>query len=489
VHATHVFLKLVQPVPTARLVAINNIPAGEERTVPFTFVVPGGALPTVCRHHVNSNAVREAHLQLPPSMGAEVPADSEGSLGTKIDDMTPPALKIIYFIRVRLLDRLPSTDSRRAPTKSVAEDLRIIRIIPAIAEQPPVNIQGQEEDYTLRKVKAVKKGMFKTASTGQLILESSQPGPLRLPAPDLQSSNLSSQGVINSTATVTLRFDPTDAKGQPPRLGNLISKLKVLTFYQSNPSEDWPKRADMSSDFRRQIQVETVNLSSRTMASAQWQRQEPSSNMSSPSSPELLRTVTTAQPTTVPAPSEEHNPANPFYLAHLLIPITLPPGKHFVPTFHSCLVSRVYILELAQEFKSSSSNTISQSSTLRVPIQILSEPREGTNAVEIPAYGDPDENEEDVDDYFTPRTRGPPPPAFTTTSNSTFGQSSGLGAASSGDQLPPEYSASPPPMSRGARGSMTRRLSPPYGMGLNGEAVSPRGLSPPYSPRTGTACG
>lgn len=469
VHATHVFLKLVQPIPTARLVAINEIPAGEERTVPFTFVVPGGALPTICRHHVTSNAVREAHLQLPPSMGAEVQTDPDGGGRDKLDDMTPPALKIIYFIRVRLLERLPSTDSRRPPTRSVAEDLRVIRIIPAIPEQPPVDIQGQEEDYTLRKVKAVKKGMFKTASTGQLIVESSQPAPLRLPAPDVESSHLSSQNVINSTATITLRFDPTESKGQPPRLGNLISKLKVLTFYQSNPAEDWPKRYDINQDFRRQIQVETVTLSSRAMASAQWQRHEPSSNGTSPVSPELLRTITTTQPSTVPAPSEEHNPANPFFLAHLLIPITLPSNKHFVPTFHSCLVSRVYILELTQEFKSSSSNTLSQSSTLRVPIQILSEPREGTDCGAIPAYGEPDEHEEDVDDYFTPRTTGPPPPAFTATSSSTVGQPGGMGLTSEGTgQLPPEYSASPPSTTRGMSG---------------GTVVSPRGMSPPYSPR------
>ena len=450
-HATHVFLKLVQPVPTALLVSINDIPANESRVVPFNFVVPSHALPTICRHRVESPAVREAHLKLPPSFGegAVLPADADGSGGSKYDDMCPPALKISYSIRIRLLKKHASNDSHdeRPQMKTLMEELRRIRVVPAIPEQPPVNVEAQESEYCLRKVKTVKKGMFKGTSTGQLVLETVQPPPLRLPAPNTSSN--SDTCPVSTIATVTLRYDPSDASSQPPKLGNLSSKLKVLTFYHSYALENWPNQADMTADYRRQIMIENVSLSSRTMASVSWQRCEPGSG-NADASPELFRS-TTSMATRIPAASAEHDPSLPYYLAHLLVPITLPKSKHFVPTFHNCLVSRLYILELAQDFKGTGSNTVSQHGTLRVPVQVTSEPRQGQGGGETDAetiYVEPsDDGEDELGDYFTPRTVGPPPPAFSTTQYSGDGGGNAAGAggggANVGEGLPPEYSASP----------------------------------------------
>jgi len=328
--------------------------------------------------------------------------------------------------------------------KTIIEELRRIRVVPAIPEQPPVNVEAQESEYCLRKVKTVKKGMFKGTSTGQLILETVQPPPLRLPAPN--TSDTSGPCQVSTIATVTLRYDPSDASSQPPKLGNLSSKLKVLTFYHSYALENWPSQAEMTADYRRQIAIDTVSLSSRTMASVNWQRCEPGSD-NADASPELFRS-TTSTATRVPAASAERDPMLPYHLAHLLVPITLPKSKHFVPTFHNCLVSRLYILELAQDFKGTGSNTVSQHGTLRVPIQITSEPREGQGVGETDAqmYGEPDEdddNDDELGDYFTPRTIGPPPPAFSTTQYAGNGTSAGTDAgAELGEQLPPEYSAS-----------------------------------------------
>ena len=461
-HATHVFLKLVQPVSSALLVSINDIPANESRVVPFNFVVPGHALPTICRHRVESPAVREAHLQLPPSFGegAIVPAESDGSSGSKYDDMCPSALKISYGIRIRLMKRNPSNDAHddQPQMKTLMEELRRIRISPAIPEQPPVNVEAHESEYCLRKVKSVKKGMFKGTSTGQLILETVQPPPLRIPAPN--TSDTSGPCAISTVATVTLRYDPSDASSQPPKLGNLSSKLKVLTFYHSYALENWPSQAEMTSDYRRQIAIDTVSLSSRTMASVNWQRCEPGSD-NTDASPELFRSTTTTA-TRIPAASVERDPTFPYYLAHLLVPIALPNSKHFVPTFHNCLVSRLYILELAQDFKGTGSNTVSQHGTLRVPIQITSEPREGApGEPEEFMYGEPDDdgdNDDELEDYFTPRSIGPPPPAFSTTQDAGSGTAAGANgsASAAGEQLPPEYSASSALQTAGQNLSLSR---------------------------------
>lgn len=280
VNASHTFMKLVQPVPLTRLATIRDIPVNESRSIPFTFVVPSHALPTICRHHVGSHGVREAHLLLPPSLGSgnEVPAEPDKSGVTKLDDFCPPAISVTYTIRVRLLDRgVPPDQNGRSKPKTLAEEDRKIRIIPAIPEQPPINVQGQEDEYCLRKVKSIKKGMFK-GSSGELVIETTQPPPLRLPAPDMQSANLAEESLVNTVATVALRYEPKDPKEPPPKLGNMTSKLKVLNFYHSFPVETFPTQAQMQHDNRRQMSIETLTLSSRTMASAQWHRQEPEVN-------------------------------------------------------------------------------------------------------------------------------------------------------------------------------------------------------------------
>lgn len=464
IKATHIFLKLVQPIPTSTLVQINDIPANETRLVPFTFVVPGHALPTICRHHVESPAVRNAHLELPPSLGAgsEVPSEEDGTGITKLEDYCPNMVTISYYIRVKLTKAAGFDDNGRPRMKPVAEETRKLRVIPATAEQPPISIEGQEEEYCLRRVKAVKKGMFKPTS-GHFTMESVQPGPLRLPAPTMSCANFYMASLMHTVATVTLRFDSENANDTPPKLAMLNSKLKVITFYQSMPLEDWPKRTTLMHDPRRQVNIDTVALSTRNMGSVTWHRQDASTP---PQQPPI-------HPIPAP-PTKEVNPSKPFYLAQLLVPITLPPNKHFVPTFHSCLVSRIYVLELSQEFKATGNN-LNQSCTLRIPVQILSEPREGAGTVPTPAYAEPDEeyvdDEEELGDYFTPRTTGPPPPAFTATSPSNARRQSGLGD----DQLPPQYEDVPQPPA-----STRRHASPAYEHALRSPPNTRRHASPPY---------
>lgn len=249
--------------------------------------------------------------------GNEVPAEPDKTGITKLEDFCPPAISVTYTIRVRLLERGEVGEGGRAKPKIIAEEDRKIRIIPAIPEQPPINVEGQEDEYCLRKVKSIKKGMFKGTS-GELVIETTQPPPLRLPAPDMQSANLAEESLVNTVATVALRFEPKDAKEQPPKLGNMTSKLKVLTFYHSYPLAKYPNRADMQHDARRQMTIDTLTLSSRTMASAQWYRQEPEGNGQQPAlrhtTSGLTASVSTLAPPPLPIPA---NPQNGVTFQHL----------------------------------------------------------------------------------------------------------------------------------------------------------------------------
>jgi hypothetical protein len=69
---------------------------------------------------------------------------------------------------------------------------------------------------------------------------------------------------------------------------------------------------------------------------------------------------------------------NVFYTASIIVPITLPPGKAFVPTFHSCLISRIYALELCVSYQTPNANALASSVTLKIPLQVTSAYREGS---------------------------------------------------------------------------------------------------------------
>lgn len=64
-------------------------------------------------------------------------------------------------------------------------------------------------------------------------------------------------------------------------------------------------------------------------------------------------------------PSKDYKQGK-FYTAQILVPTTLPLSKNFIPTFHSCLISRTYTLSLkmaAQGLRLS----------LKVPIQVCAQ--------------------------------------------------------------------------------------------------------------------
>ena len=351
------FLRLVQPIDESGLPEPRVLEEGRTYDFPFTFNVPERLLPQACNHARESDAVHEEHLYLPPSLGDPLVASQDGK--TLLDDMAPDMGVISYAIKVRI------TKGRgpRGKLAVISEESRRLRVIPARAESPPLTIQGgQTDDYRLRKEKDIKKGMFK-GKLGRLIMESVQPKSLRLPPVRGEASC-----PVTTMATVNVRFDPANECAEPPRLNQLISKLKVSTFFGSIPMREMPVRA---SDFHyssvRGIYNETVNLSSRCLGSVQW---EYHSTISTPIRRDSAFSALSGRGTVMPSPSEAYH-GKSFYTATILVPITLPRGnKLFTPTFHSCLISRIYTLDLQL---SAHAPGIMPTLSLKLPIQLSAE--------------------------------------------------------------------------------------------------------------------
>lgn len=382
----HVFLKLLQPVDSDDLPENNLLKAGQTYSVDFLFRVPPSLLPCVCSHKVENESMRKSHLDLPPSMGDPAICGDGHQL---MDDIAPAMARIGYAVRVCATTRLAN-----GKTVVAAERMEKVLIMPSREEAPPAHID-EGSFYVMRRERAVRKGLFKIGKIGHITAETVQPKPLRLRHPHKQSIE-----PVTTTATVSLRFDPTHEEDQPPMLGNIGTKLRVYTFFGAAPYRIIPEvhRCDSWSNLYG-VYSEGVDLASRNLSTVSWTRHEPGSDISRTSSTvsEMARrpsTFSTAS-TPIPEPSAAHNPDLPFYTASVLVPVSLPTPpqnsassslassvptaaytktpKIFLPTFHSCIISRSYILDMVLSWHTPGTSVSNPHITLKTPVQITAE--------------------------------------------------------------------------------------------------------------------
>lgn len=409
-NAQHTFLRLRQPIDEATLPQPRVIEVGRTYRFPFTFVVPERLLPGACRHPCDSDPLHEAHLQLPPSMGDPTVAGDGNAL---LDDMAPVMSRITYAIKATL-SRTRESDGQDVV---LGEGLKRLRVLPASEELAPLDIDGTGDDYILRRHKDIKKGIFK-GRLGGLAVEAAQPKSLQLPPPGSLAS-----GLTSTMATVVLRFDPATEATLPPRLGQLVARLKVRTHFSTEPMKGFPRDDRTSLAYvtgRTGSFSETVQLSSRCVESAQWEpRGAEDNNLRRDSNLSVSSSSLTA-PVLAPTPKYA---GGIFYTAKVLVPVTLPKGKMFIPTFHSCLISRLYTLELSLTASTPNASMSASTLTLRLPLQISSTgnmtvpPRSPTLGQWAEA-----EAEAEADSYLQPRIISPPADAFVATSDLSPGR-------------------------------------------------------------------
>lgn len=347
--AFHQFLKLRQPISESSYPQPRILEPGRTYEFPFLFVIPQRLLPRVCKHEVQHESVRDCHLHLPPSLGTV----------TNYDDFGPDMAKIQYQIAARITAANEVDNS----SKNLVTKMKTVRVIPTVDEQPPVNVLDPESDYILRAEKTVKKGVFK-GKLGTLVIEAEQPKSLRLP-----TSYDPEETTISTVATIKLRFDPADEKCPPPRFGSLSSKLKSSTFYATSARSNIPKKRDSLYDHRQGLHSTTIPLSSRCMGSVEWVSHK-ESILENEWLPRRDSGFSTQEVPKYPSPST-HYKGHGFYTAKIVVPVALPKDKHFAPTFHGCLVSRTYSLNLSLGIHSA--GVAFPSVELKLPIQISAE--------------------------------------------------------------------------------------------------------------------
>ncbi|KAI9689725.1 MAG: hypothetical protein M1822_009606 [Bathelium mastoideum] len=385
--ATKTFLKLTQPIPNSAYPQPRVLKAGQTYRFPFTFNVPTQLLPRSCGHRCDSRAVRDAHLQLPPSLGDK---ELNATSGVPADDLAPDMSKITYSIRAVFV-RIRDSDSRET---IVAEKSKKVRVVPAAEEEPPVSLEVNLQEYRFREEKTIKKNLF-TGKLGRLVMESVQPKSLHLPNP-----NNSGDHRVTTLATIMLRFDPAGGSCHLPRLSSLTTKLKCWTHYSSAVRHSYPTKAQIMTDMTQGVHCDTIPLSSRNVETVEWTKY---------TAPASRRTSTNW----TPAPSSAYNPSGPFYIASILVPIDLPNNKSFVPSFYSCLVSRTYVLDISLSVHMAGPSSANLSLKLPVQVSCAENPSTAERPMSVSeAAASAIEAAEDVDAVFRPRSVVPTGPMY-----------------------------------------------------------------------------
>lgn len=347
--ARHSFLKLVMPILDSEYPHPRIAEAGTTYTFPFHFVIPQHLLPSCCTHSVEAAHVHHAHLQLPPSMGERE--------NNNMDDLCPDMVKVRYAIKARVI-RNQDQDEKDVV---LAEETTKINVLPKLPATPPMSIGPNDNDYRLSRTKMLKKGVF-SGKLGRITVSAAQPG----------AFILSSDSAIPTTTMtkLDLRFEPHDSTCQPPRLGGLTSKIKALTFFSVRPAGGLAARAYMITEYEstRGVYSTSTSLSSRCVESVSWTKHESQLSNDSSRRPSAISTSSSSSSERSDA---EANRAT-YYTASIVVPLTLPSSKNWIPTFHACVASRIYALDLNLSIHTPGTGIPPSSVSLKVPVQIAS---------------------------------------------------------------------------------------------------------------------
>ncbi|KAE8137652.1 hypothetical protein BDV38DRAFT_282899 [Aspergillus pseudotamarii] len=343
--AWNTFLRLQHQPDTSLQPNERVFRKGQPVTIPFTFTIPDRLPLQSCEHPVDHGYVHQRHTRLPPTLEDTKAASSSKST---IDNLNPRMCRIEYFVKVAI--------QRHSVVEPLAARIRKVHLVPVYDEELPLVVCVDKRDYCWRKEVELRRGMLRDRM-GRLQMVASQPGPI-LVTPGCRVSEL-----VSSAATVHIRFDPVGDE-PPPLLKCLRTKLKASTFYASYPWTNIPSYSTMSCPhIDAGLFERTIPVSSLCIASVEWEKQELDSS----------RNINDPTPVLCPRKPMIRDSAV-YYTACLTVPITLPRNKMFIPTFHSCFISRTYALEI-ELFYNTTYASMPTAISLKVPLHITSSRR------------------------------------------------------------------------------------------------------------------
>ncbi|KAJ6444316.1 arrestin [Purpureocillium lavendulum] len=384
-HSFRPFMKLRMPIPSSEIPDPRVFRAGKTYSIPFHFVVPHQLTLGACSHRCSSPAVREQHLRPPPTVGF-----------WEADDQAPEMAQVEYAIKARAYHRADDGSSAK-----IMEGYHMVKVLPAQPEDAPLDITFRDERYNLEKSRTIRKNLF-AAKAGKLTVTASQPRAVMLAA--------DGHGAAASTARVDLHFAPTSAETAPPKINSISGKITAATFFGAAPTDLLPNLGSRATyTANPSLSYTTTNtLFSHPVDKLTWEQRNTSgrrdSGYSSLGVEEDASETDCSEGRGRTGRNKSSKKCPIRHSAVLEVPFDIPMTnrKIFLPTFHSCLISRTYTLHL-----SLSVGPTNAAMTLAVPLQI------GVEAIHEPHFDDglpsfdtamAEDESADVDAHLQPRT-------------------------------------------------------------------------------------
>ena len=295
------FLLIKMPIPDGILPRNKVLEKGRTYTIPFHFVVPRRLAIGSCNHKCGDKHVLEQHTRPPPSMAA---------CGAAITYSIKARLTLSYLAGY---DGIPTIEARHG-----------VRILPATLEDPPLDVLPCDKEYRTSATRRVKTSFFPLRG-GTLTAAAFQPRAVML-SQDGQRTSV-------SFARVILEFRPfLDAT--PVKINSLSAKIVVVTILSTLGLNYIPGLTDRPAGEHTSTRTTTSKLFRSRAGNMLWTQNECDWEA------HTLGNATNADALPVAA--------RRVYRTVLDVPFTLPLEREQlpVPTFHSCLVSRVYKLQL-----------------------------------------------------------------------------------------------------------------------------------------------
>ncbi|RYP65736.1 hypothetical protein DL769_006230 [Monosporascus sp. CRB-8-3] len=407
----HTFLKLTMPIPESCYPVPRVLEAGRTYSVPFNFVIPGQLTLNACSHTVSNDAVRDYHLRPPPTVGS-----------WDRDDLAPTITRVEYAIKARVLRH---EEGAVAATK-VLEDSQEIRVLPAAPEEPPLSVTKNDKLYSMSKRKTMRRTIL-SPKLGQLTVSATQPAAAML-SPDGRSATA-------TDARLDFDFEPASAECAPPRVTAISAKTSAVTYFSASGARYLPNLGDWSWHFGYESSGSystTTSIPSSPSSSAPackvvWKQHPraqtrrdsgygsdlPSDSDHSGEAGGEGRRWTISKNAKAKGNKTASAAAPVHHTASLQVPIRLPTDKKmFLPTYHSCITSRVYVLWLTVSVSSGGS---SSSLMLGVPLQVgvkAAMPSTDPTTGPLPPSFETAVEEAEADAYLRPRVLSAPAVEF-----------------------------------------------------------------------------
>ncbi|KAG5916297.1 hypothetical protein E4U42_007723 [Claviceps africana] len=358
------FMKLQMPVETSFLPDNNIFTAGKTYNIPFNFVVPHQLTIGACNHQCSSPVVQDCHLRLPPTVGS-----------WEADDSAPEMVHIEYSIKARAYRK--AAESGQTPRK-ILEGHHMLKVLPSLPEDAPLDITFRDERYTMSKTKPIRKSLF-AAKAGKLTVSANQPSAIMLSADAHRASG--------SVARIDLEFAPSSAGCAPPKINSLSGKITSSTFFGSAPTDLLPNLGSRSTYTPNPSLSYSVTTSlfsnNKTVEKLKWQMRNVSGRRDSGYS-SLGITDEDQSEHECPHAAKRSSKTCPIrHHSAVEVPLHIPLSnkKLFLPTFHSCLISRTYTLHL--NLSVGPTNT---AMSLAIPLQIGVETIHEPHDADLPSF-------------------------------------------------------------------------------------------------------